>query len=638
MTTGGPGPGRPPPDRILEWLALFAPPFVGGLLIQHAPLLGIAVMGGAALVALTIKAGPRQVWDKIKELFEQPKKFWRWVLEKKLWVLGGVLILILGFATRVTWDTVFPRPCPTPVELPVLTSADGLGALQEVIPDFERYEAHQGCFAVHVWAYSIGDREETRSAFARTWQPDQDQKLAGPRPSVWIPDSTYELNAVAERRTGEPAPHLPRFGKSRSIGDSPLTFTLPASFVDQHQDLIRDQEVGALYDKVHTAGNFQLTTPNPLASDTGLLFLTALDQGPLATKNRQALAAPGDFPPDGKDLLCTAPTTQGATGYLISELTLRRYLDGKECGPPAQLKPLYPTGLGDLDFPFTTVDWGDNQTPQVRRYEADLLAWLTDARRGGGELCRAGLREPGPNGAACLGTQVPQDDPAAAATATPDNGAADAALRDFQQVRPPVHVLIGIDDSAPMASSLSQVTSAVARALAPRSGPASPVGSRDSYAIWALPGLAKSTEQRLIGFLPGTLENRQKARAALDGITPHDHSANYDMLADATGALGLQPAPATAGAPQPTNAVILLTDGDGGQNEKNNAATITKALNSTPGGAAPTRLFVIAFPPGGCSGVMPDLATVRRGCISIKDPADILPALTTVLKQIATGG
>ena len=61
MTSGGQGPGRPLPDRILEWLALFAPPFVGGLLIQHAPLLGVAVMGGAALIALTYKAGPRKV-------------------------------------------------------------------------------------------------------------------------------------------------------------------------------------------------------------------------------------------------------------------------------------------------------------------------------------------------------------------------------------------------------------------------------------------------------------------------------------------------------------------------------------------------------------------------------------------------
>jgi len=643
MTSGGPGPGRPLPDRILEGLALFAPPFVGGLLIQHAPLIGIAVMGGAALIALTYKAGPHKVWEKIKEFFERPRQFWKWVLAKKLWVLGGVLVLILGFATRVTWDTVFPRPCPTPVELPVLTSADGLGPLQEVIPDFERYETHQGCFAVHVFAYSVGDRETTRAAFARHWgpeqnQPGQDRILAGPRPSVWIPDSTYELNAVTEQRSGEPRPQPPRFGRSRSIGDSPLTFALPGSFVDGHEGLIRGQEIGRLYDQVHRAGNFQLTTPNPLASDTGLLFLAALDQGGLAAKNRQSLAAPGDFPPDGKDLLCTAPATQGATGYLISELTLRRYLAGELCGPPAQLKALYPTGVSGLDFPFTKVDWGDNQTPQVNKYEDDLLAWLTDPKRGAVELCQAGLRESQLPGAACLGTQVPQDDPADGAPAPPVNGTADVVMHDFQQVRPPVNVLIGIDDSAPMGPDLPKVTSAVAQALAPASGPGSPVGNRDRYAIWALPGTGKATERKLSDFQPGTLQNRQKAAAALAGVQPHDHSANYDMLADATRALGLQPGPTAPGAPQPTNAIILITDGDGGQNETNNAATVIKALNTGLGGAQPTRLFVIAFGPGGCSGVMPDLKNVRRGCAGVQDPADTLPALTTFLKQIATGG
>src|SRR5581483_11603926 len=153
-----------------------------------------------------------------------------------------------------------------------------------------------------------------------------------------------------------------------------------------------------------------------LASDPGLLFLTGIDHGALAGRNRAALAGPGDFPQDGKSLLCGTPASP-QTGYLVSELSLRRYDDGRQCGPPSgRLKALYPTGIGRLDFPFTTVDWGDNQTPEVRRYEADFLAWLTGPGLGRPELCQAGLREPD---VTCPAPGFPADDPAAGAAAPP---------------------------------------------------------------------------------------------------------------------------------------------------------------------------------------------------------------------------
>jgi hypothetical protein len=622
MTASSPGPG----ERIRDLLLAFAPPFVGGLLLQQSPVLGLTIIGLGALAFVVIKVVEH--WDALErwipDNIRHPAKIWEKLRDPRIRIVALLTFaaLVLGFGTRILWNGVFPAPCPTPTELPVLTSAEGLGPLQDVIPAFERYEARRGCFAVHVYAYSIGDREQTRAAFLDGWRPDLEKGLlAGPRPYVWIPDSSYELQALG--------PAKPRFGKSTSIGDSPLAIAMPTGFADQYQNLVRGQQAGVLYNNLHTAGDYTLTVSNPLASDPGLLFLTALDQGPLAAQNRSTLAQPGDFPPDSKSLLCDNPPA--GTGYLITELTLRRYDDGLLCGDPgAKLSAFYPGGVAKLDFPFTTVDWGDNQTPEVRAYEARFLAWLTGAGRP--LLCKAGLRVPDTG---CPAAGFPADDPAAGAAALPATATAGTALKNFQRARPPAHVVIGMDDSGPMAPYLPKITSAITRVLAPQVGPggdqpASPVGGRDSFSIWTVPGTGTAPEDKLVQFKKGTLDNRQAAESAMANVTAHSHSADYDMLFDAANDLYLNP---EQGA---TNAVILLTDGDGAPNETNNAKTVAARFASRSGGASPVRLFLIAFGPGGCSGVIPDLRA--RTCTEIKDPADIQPALAGYLKQIATGG
>jgi hypothetical protein len=79
----------------------------------------------------------------------------------------------------------------------------------------------------------------------------------------------------------------------------------------------------------------------------------------------------------------------------------------------------------------------------------------------------------------------------------------------------------------------------------------------------------------------------------------------------------------------------LFTDGDGAPHETNNARSVVARFTSRSGGASPVHLFLVAFGPAGCSGILPDLP---RDCAEIHDPADVQPALSRFLKQIATGG
>ena len=206
----------------------------------------------------------------------------------------------------------------------------------------------------------------------------------------------------------------------------------------------------------------------------------------------------------------------------------------------------------------------------------------------------------------------------------------------------PAHIVIGIDDSGPMQPYLPQITAAVDAELGPE---ATHVGSRDSFGIWKLPGDRKGQiDQQLVGFgAAGVTEARVPADVGV--LTGHDHSADYAMLTRAGQLLYAQPATG----PEPSNAVILLTNGDGypqGDPGGSSEVSVTGYFDRPLPGHSAIKLYIIAFGPEGCaesetnsaSQSLAAFADATGGTCLQANGADPNQLLAQVLSQISTGG
>jgi hypothetical protein len=169
------------------------------------------------------------------------------------------------------------------------------------------------------------------------------------------------------------------------------------------------------------------------------------------------------------------------------------------------------------------------------------------------------------------------------------------------------------------------------------------VGRGDSFGIWSLPGPGKQTEKRMVPFGPAESVRSQVA-GRLGVLKGHDHSANYDMLADAAGLLYAQP----SASPEPVSSVILLTDGDGYAADPggHNAISVAGTFDRPPAGHSPIRLYIIAFGPAGCaetgtglgSPSLSALANATGGICLQAGGSDPRQLLAQVLSQISAGG
>lgn len=381
-------------------------------------------------------------------------------------------------------------------------------------------------------------------------------------------------------------------------------------------------------------------------SDAGLFGIAGLYGAVTSSAGQRAIEAQqANFPPDSESLVCAGhqagaqPGSVTSTAYLVSEVALASYdmglFTGGACatgGRPQPLTALYPAGTPALDFPFTTVNWGNNQTPVRRRYEWDFFHWLKDQ----GSLGAYGIRTGGCDTAGmeqALGA-VYAAYPGCAHPQVPSLPTRRIALAAFTRARIPARILIGIDDSWTMEPYLQHITAAVDDLLGPSGAP---LGARDSFGIWKLPGPIGQTETELVNLEAATAVNRARVGDRLGVLTGHSNSAVYDMLADA--ALLLRSRPETARGV--IDSVVLLTDGDGyplGDPHGHNAAGVAALFRNRPSGGSPISLFVIAYGPGGCIQPLLGLADMTHGTCYSATASSSGQQLAKVLGGLSTGG
>lgn len=536
------------------------------------------------------------------------------------------------------------RPaCPVPTALRVWTSPEILSAIQAAIPGFYQHES--SCFAVQLEAYTANepqDLDQLRDDLDSWWGSDALNGV-GPEPDIFIPDSSAEVAAIGARRG-----MLRQLGQ---VGYSPWVVAVPTRLAQSGALAALSSPLSwtDLYDDLK-AESIRLAVPNAEYSETGLLGIAGLYPD-ISRSDQRSIEAPGNLPPDSETLLCNAgqaasqPQGAVATAYLVSEVAMANYDAGNlsqggcaASGAAQQLTAFYPAGAGMLNFPFIEVNLGRNQDRQRQRYEQDFYRWLTSGE-GAAILKNNYIR---PRGCEIRDDflnprAIQQGEPWCQNPTTPSAKAVTSARLEFSKALAGAHVLIGVDNSGPMAPDLARITSAVDHVLG---SPGAPIGPLDRLAVWAVPGDGAGGQpySQLVGFEPAASANRQRIARAIGVLTAHAHSAVYDMLAAGDNLLRHNAPLAGEAGPPPDNAVILLTDGDGDPpGEQNTAASVATLFSQPPVSTYDVALYIIAFGPPGCTPAMRRLADTTRGTCYSADGGDPQQLLGRVLGQI-TGG
>src|SRR5690242_630185 len=382
----------------------------------------------------------------------------------------------LGFAIPPAYDLArrWLSGCAQPAEVRVLTSIEQLSATRQLADEYEQWTAaqHAGCPTVSLYVYAAGP-SASHDGVASGWLEDP-LSVIGPRPDVWLPDSTLDVTDALTRAS--------RYGVSLPIVDnhpiaySPIVLGLPSGALpnDIGDDVHRQWVWNRLWQESAKRG-WDVVRPDPAASETGVLATAALYTSlkptgqPLvdpsaarATEQRlERSLDKGRFPlGTSEELLCQTPTYPAAV--IATEQAIVRFNQGLSCEPEqSQPEPeqaftiFYPPDTLSENHPFVHLAWdgtGNRTDTAVKAFGA----WLdsTDGKR---SLLRAGLRPP---------PLFEVSDPlterygAHAGVAfdrrTPVKASIDAAMARYDQARRPGRVLIALDASGSMQSAVDR--------------------------------------------------------------------------------------------------------------------------------------------------------------------------------------
>jgi hypothetical protein len=392
-------------------------------------------------------------------------------------VLGLLLALLAG--SWVWWGptatTAVKRElfgCPYAVELRVLASPADVGLVGHLADAYVDWAAARngGCAAVRPYVFSASP-DQVRAGLLSAWSQEYLRDV-GPRPDVWLPESSLDVGqlAAATGQGGQPG----LVTGQASIGWSPLVLAVPKDLVSGATGTYRQRTTWRDLLAVLDAGHRGYLRPSPGTSSAGALATLTLyestagarGQLPDVTSARrleqrleQALDQGGYPPGDADALLCRyRQLTDARTALIIPEQALLRLNLGLSltaaCGPPSGAAPplvaFYPTDTATLDYPYARLRWSTGTDPQSQA-AADFGAWLA-SDSGKAAVLSAGVRPPGP-----VGLKEPFSEnngvlPGApiAAAWTPDVRTVDAALALRTRAGRHGRVLLAVDASGSM--------------------------------------------------------------------------------------------------------------------------------------------------------------------------------------------
>ncbi|WP_433047296.1 substrate-binding domain-containing protein [Dactylosporangium sp. CS-033363] len=424
---------------------------------------------------------------------------------KVLGFVGGLCLvaLAIGYLAPPTVDFTkrWLRGCDRPAAVRVLTSPEQLDAVRQLADAYESATAaaDHGCPGAELYVYAAKP-DAAREAIGSGWTNDALRQV-GPRPDVWLPDSTADVDAArdAAARFAVPVP----IAGQRVIAASPVVLGVPAAAVPDDLAARREELTWKqLWDEVVRRG-WDVVRPDPSVSGAGSLATTVLydrtkADGPAARAIEQRIERSldaGGFPlADSTELLCRKRAGDPRrAAVLTTEQSLVRYNQGLGCdlgtGPPdaeQALVAFYPRDTIGADHPLVRLGW-DTTAAAATAAVKDFESWLgrDDGKRA---LVRTALRPP-----PLFDVADPLSDRFGAHAGIaferrpPSPETIRTTLQRYSQARRPGRILLALDVSGSMSTLADgrqtrfQVASAgVGKALALMSG-------RDEFGLRVFP-------------------------------------------------------------------------------------------------------------------------------------------------------
>ncbi|HLL65058.1 MAG TPA: substrate-binding domain-containing protein [Micromonosporaceae bacterium] len=560
------------------------------------------------------------------------------------------LALVLGLPIPKVADSVvhWIGGCRHATEVRLLASLDQLDSARHLVNEYEQKsaEAHHGCPQTNVHVYAASSRA-VREGIAGNWQGDAYTEI-GPRPDLWLADSSAEVQAVEEAAQ--------RYGtalsiKKRVIAASPIVLGVPSTQVDAglHGER-RSLGWARLWTEAEKRG-WNIVRPDPAASVVGemstFLLYAALGDGPgrivepvraraVEQRIERSLDA-GGYPLGlSTEVLCHQRRA-GAPGAAVitTEQALVRYNAGLalggSCGqdpdpapPESSLIGFYPRDTRSVDLELVRLTWDQPDSRQARAAQ-HVDRWLA-GQDGSRALVEAGLRSEKHFRAEDPLTARYGAQPAALFPRPPPGSDAVAVaqvMARYADARRPGRVLLALDTSGSMGDRVGAAATRLELAIGGVRNSLDLMGDRDQFGLWTFPAEAGGNAVREViplgrGDVP--VNGVPRRHATLDAaahLKPAGATPLYAAIAEGVGHL-------TAGREQGVTALVVLTDG-------------SDTAGEPPGGLVATvrgrgvRVFVIAIGQAHCgTPVLRQVADHTGGACYESGPAGLVDTLTEV--------
>jgi Mg-chelatase subunit ChlD len=547
---------------------------------------------------------------------------WIHRLKARVFVFVAIAVVVTIAVVGGTWlygppvfrwvDVVFDG-CPRPVEVRVLASPDSIAPYREVAADYERStaEQHNGCRTANLYLYPLA-AQQAASAFAQSW-PDATLARYGPRPDVWLPDSSVEVDGVRTSVMGTEVPMT--IGEGRSAAWSPLVLGVPTATVDRLDTGGDPQErAWSAQLKVARDAGLGVVRPDISASVEGELATYAM-YGPVEPADigvareveqqvAQSLDVSGYPLGDTSALLGRHRAVESPRAAVVaSEQALLRFNqtvrsdEGRQLAgcdeaeaPPACLVALYPSDTVILDYPVVPVTWHDRLANAPAQGEvARFDDWLRTAD-GQDALNRAGLRASGHaatspfNATNGVRQGLRQD----RSRLKPTHDQREALLDAYAAAKRPGRVMLALDASGSMnepagtgGTRFAVATSGVKQALTFMAG-------KDEFGLSVFSGQDGGVRELVpLGPKDGTART-ESVLGALGTVAPEGATPLYRAIIDGVNAVG----PASA---DRLTAVVVLTDGE----DTTSGISSSQLVDSVRGRGV--RVFVVAVGEARCA-------------------------------------
>jgi len=628
VALAGPAIATDPPRAFWSWLLLLVTATLGS-----AGAVG-TVYGDVvdALLAFLVRLGNgdvRKARDTLRDRWGRLPGALRGTVPMALVMVitvgAGLAIPRVRTAVDFWWHGC--RPPPT---LRVLTTSESLDAVSALATVYEQASADErdGCAAADLYVYAA-DPETVREALLSGWSIES-LRLIGPRPDVWLPDSTVEAGRVLAdaQETGAASP----IASSRSIAVTPVVLGLPAATAADDPERWVRRTWSELLDEV-AQERLPVVRPAPTRSLTGAIAteivyrsvaaarpvpVTKAEAGDIDRGLERAVGRAldrGTYPlGDAQALLCRhRAETAPAGAVLVTEQQLVRYNQGLALGescaaeravPDAKkLVAAYPRDTLALDHPLVELDWPNDAARQVAAGR-EWRRWL-GTRAGRRALNDVGLR-PSAGKSGSLPVVEPLTErwgarpDALFVRVSPSAASVGAALENYAVASRPARTLVLLDTSGSMrtrggAERGTRLTAA-RDALFAAVGQVAPA---DEVGLWTFPaGSAPSRQLVPIAPRPAPIGAAEFDRA-LTGVEPAGGTPLYRAIE--AGLAGLGPPD-----DEKVRTLIVITDGED-----------TDTARPAPGALAERasrsgiRVSIVALGGASCTGLA--LRTLSRG-------------------------